>query len=65
VNVILRRIGRIIGCPVHHRQGAALKRHQIEEAAALLEGEPMLYLDQPSGSLTIFEHSFFDLHRSI
>jgi hypothetical protein len=65
VNVVLRRVGRIVRRPVHHRESAALERHEIEEAAALFEGETVLHLDQPSGSRPVFENTLLDLHRPV
>jgi hypothetical protein len=42
-----------------------LERDQVEEAAAVLEGNPMLHLDQASRSAPILKDALLDLHRPI
>jgi hypothetical protein len=42
-----------------------LERHQVEESAAMLERNPMLRLDQASGSTPVFKDALLDLHRPI
>ena len=42
MDVILRRVGGIVGGPLHHRKRAALERDQVEEPATMLERDAML-----------------------
>jgi hypothetical protein len=65
VDVILGRVRGIARGPLQHRECATLKRHQIEEAATVLESNSMLDFDQTGRSAPVFEHPLFDLHRPI
>jgi len=65
VDVVLRSVGGIIRCPLHHGQRTALERHQIEEATAVLERDAVLNLDQAGGTCAILEDALLHLHRSI
>jgi len=42
-----------------------LERHQVEEAATVLESNSMLDFDQAGGSAPVLEHALFDLHWPI
>jgi hypothetical protein len=65
VDVILRRVGRIIGGPLHHRERTALEGDEIEEPASVIERDAVLNLDDACRARAIFEHAFFDLHRAV